>query len=190
MAHFHRQKLSPDGYRSRCKACRKAETRAYYEANAEALRKKSARFRREQPAAAKAHVARWKENNRVRKLAYDRQYHSEHREERLAYNRTPERREAHRANARTQKAKRRAAMGAAVGRITAKEWAEIRASYGGLCVYCHAKPARLTQDHVVALNRGGSHTADNVVPACRRCNRSKSDKPLLVFLAERAASFN
>jgi 5-methylcytosine-specific restriction endonuclease McrA len=31
-------------------------------------------------------------------------------------------------------------------------------------------------DHVVPLARGGGHSIDNVVPACRPCNRSKGGK--------------
>lgn len=55
-------------------------------------------------------------------------------------------------------------------------------SYGGRCVYCGAV-GHLTIDHVVPLNSGGAHTHDNIVPACRSCNSSKADTPLLVWLA-------
>ncbi len=182
---FHHQKSSPDGYRPRCKQCRKASTRAYYEKNAEALKAKSARFRSEQPKRARAYVSAWIERNRSEKNAYSRKYHREHREERLAYNKTPERRAAHRANAKYQKARRKAAVDATIEPITADQWEEIQQSYLLLCVYCLEKCDDLTMDHVVALNRGGDHAAGNVVPACRKCNREKTDKSVIVFLAER-----
>lgn len=31
-------------------------------------------------------------------------------------------------------------------------------------------------EHIVPLNRGGKHSPDNLVAACRRCNSSKSDR--------------
>jgi len=40
------------------------------------------------------------------------------------------------------------------------------------CVYCHTRKAT-TVDHVIELDRGGSHSLDNLVPACQRCNSQK-----------------
>jgi 5-methylcytosine-specific restriction endonuclease McrA len=45
---------------------------------------------------------------------------------------------------------------------------------GGRCVYCAAAATSL--DHVVPKSRGGSHTWDNVVSACGRCNHIKADR--------------
>ena len=45
---------------------------------------------------------------------------------------------------------------------------------GGRCVYCGATATSL--DHVVPKSRGGSHTWDNVVSACGRCNHAKADR--------------
>jgi len=47
---------------------------------------------------------------------------------------------------------------------------------GGRCVYCGAAATSL--DHVVPRSRGGPHTWDNVVAACRRCNHTKADRSL------------
>ena len=45
---------------------------------------------------------------------------------------------------------------------------------GGRCVYCGAAATSL--DHVVPKSRGGTHSWDNVVSACRRCNHVKADR--------------
>ncbi|HVE74990.1 MAG TPA: HNH endonuclease [Mycobacteriales bacterium] len=45
---------------------------------------------------------------------------------------------------------------------------------GGRCVYCGGAATSL--DHVVPKSRGGSHTWDNVVSACGRCNHIKADR--------------
>ena len=44
------------------------------------------------------------------------------------------------------------------------------------CVYCGASATSI--DHVVPRSRGGTHTWDNVVAACRRCNHVKADRSL------------
>ena len=47
---------------------------------------------------------------------------------------------------------------------------------GQTCVYCGA--AATSIDHVWPRSRGGTHTWDNVVAACRRCNHTKADRSL------------
>ena len=47
---------------------------------------------------------------------------------------------------------------------------------GGRCAYCRG--AAETIDHVVPRSRGGAHTWDNVVAACRPCNLRKADRSL------------
>jgi 5-methylcytosine-specific restriction endonuclease McrA len=79
-----------------------------------------------------------------------------------------------------RKARRRAALNAApVNDLTRKEWEAIKTQYGYRCVYCHKKPKRLEMDHIIPLSKGGSHTASNIVPACRSCNASKGAGPVL-----------
>lgn len=45
------------------------------------------------------------------------------------------------------------------------------------CQYC-GSTRRLTIDHVVPRSKGGTHTWDNVVAACERCNSAKGDRLL------------
>ena len=42
------------------------------------------------------------------------------------------------------------------------------------CQYCGATAENL--DHVIPKSRGGTHTWDNVVAACRRCNSKKENR--------------
>ncbi len=62
---------------------------------------------------------------------------------------------------------------AAGGNFSAAAWASLKALFGHLCAYCRQRIARLEQDHIVPLVRGGLHAAGNVVPACRSCNAAK-----------------
>ncbi len=45
------------------------------------------------------------------------------------------------------------------------------------CQYCGSSK-RLTLDHIVPRSKGGTHTWDNVVAACERCNSLKGDRLL------------
>jgi len=45
---------------------------------------------------------------------------------------------------------------------------------GGRCVYCGVPATSI--DHVVPRSRGGGHTWENVVAACRPCNVRKRDR--------------
>jgi 5-methylcytosine-specific restriction endonuclease McrA len=51
------------------------------------------------------------------------------------------------------------------------------------CVYC-GSTHDLTMDHVIPLCRGGAHTPDNIVPACRSCNSRKHSHLLGEWLPE------
>jgi 5-methylcytosine-specific restriction endonuclease McrA len=52
----------------------------------------------------------------------------------------------------------------------------VMARDGGRCQYCGAKADSI--DHVVPRSKGGQHTWDNVVAACRPCNTHKRDRLL------------
>ncbi|MEB3337776.1 MAG: HNH endonuclease [Leptolyngbyaceae bacterium] len=52
---------------------------------------------------------------------------------------------------------------------------EILRRDGHACQYC-GSTKKLTIDHVIPKSKGGSHTWDNVVTACERCNSTKGDR--------------
>lgn len=70
--------------------------------------------------------------------------------------------------------KRKRRMDAADNDLTAQEWARIRAAWDG-CAYCGSTGVPLQRDCVLPLSRGGRYTLENIVPACRSCNASKSN---------------
>ena len=53
---------------------------------------------------------------------------------------------------------------------------------GKRCAYCHGEiaEAEVTADHVIARARGGTDK-DNIVAACRACNRAKGSKSVPKF---------
>jgi 5-methylcytosine-specific restriction endonuclease McrA len=58
-------------------------------------------------------------------------------------------------------------------RLTRKE---IFARDGWACVYCGRATRELTLDHVLPRHRGGAHTWDNLVSACKSCNHHKAGR--------------
>jgi len=46
------------------------------------------------------------------------------------------------------------------------------------CQYCGKRGSDLTLDHVMPRHRGGQHTWENVVAACRHCNHKKGGRTL------------
>ena len=46
------------------------------------------------------------------------------------------------------------------------------------CQYCGIRSKDLTLDHVIPRHRGGKHTWENLVSACRNCNHRKGGKYL------------
>jgi len=58
-------------------------------------------------------------------------------------------------------------------RLTRKE---IFARDGWMCVYCGKHTRDLTLDHVMPRHRGGPHTWENLVSACKICNHRKAGR--------------
>ena len=46
------------------------------------------------------------------------------------------------------------------------------------CQYCGRQAGDLTLDHIVPRSRGGAHTWENLVSACKTCNHRKGGKSL------------
>lgn len=62
------------------------------------------------------------------------------------------------------------------GKLTPEEWKEILKIHNHSCYYCGRNDVILEQEHKIPLIRGGKHSVENVVPACRECNARKYTK--------------
>ena len=80
--------------------------------------------------------------------------------------------------------KRRTAAMFANGECTfAKgDWPKLLKEHNYRCFYCFCRGGDLTRDHIIPLVAGGTHTWENIVPACRLCNSHKRTKPIEEFL--------
>lgn len=64
------------------------------------------------------------------------------------------------------------------GTLTAEEWHSTCQVFNLSCAYCGAV-CKLTMDHVVPVNNGGTTEACNIIPSCQSCNSSKQDKDVI-----------
>jgi len=81
-----------------------------------------------------------------------------------------------RACAKRAKARRRARLREIICTLTASEWQQILVAYNFSCAYCERSDVPMTQDHVTPISKGGHHTKENIVPACRSCNAKKNNR--------------
>lgn len=63
--------------------------------------------------------------------------------------------------------------------VTSKDIARLIARHHGCCAYCGDRSQYMEIDHVIPLSRGGRHSIGNLIPACRLCNRRKSNRLLI-----------
>jgi 5-methylcytosine-specific restriction endonuclease McrA len=82
-------------------------------------------------------------------------------------------------------ARRRTRRVAASGSdLTTAEWFRILDAWAA-CAYCGADGSALQKDCVLPISRGGRYTLENVVPACRSCNASKSNEEVTSWMRRR-----
>lgn len=55
---------------------------------------------------------------------------------------------------------------------------EIKRLYESSCFYC-GSDNQIEIDHVIPISKGGRHSIGNLVSACKKCNRSKTNKYLV-----------
>lgn len=61
------------------------------------------------------------------------------------------------------------------------DWKAAMVFFGGRCAYCgkpqgKGKDDRLDKDHLIAHSKGGETVKNNIVPACRKCNRGRGNR--------------
>lgn len=149
---FHQRASSVDGRTSWCKMCKKEYDSEYSVLNS---------------AKKVAVMKQWKINNPERTRELGRAHSAKSRKTNPNLKRMSERKR--RANKKTTETS-----------LTTAEWSIILKTFNYECVYCPSRWEHM--DHFIPLSKGGTHTADNVVPACGPCNLKKRDKDPLEFI--------
>ncbi len=68
-----------------------------------------------------------------------------------------------------------------IGGHSWSDWETLKAQYNWTCPCCKRKEPeiKLTQDHIVAISKGGSDNIENIQPLCARCNSVKHNKTII-----------
>lgn len=203
-----------DRLQSWCRPCSRASIAAWKKRNREKVNASRARWRARYPEKAKAQAAAWWASHPEKVRAKNAAYRATHLEEEKARHRAryekngeeiraqsaawrranPERARAARlawqANNRDARRaleqKREARKARLPATLTVAEWRAILEYFGHACAYCLRTNIPLQQEHVVPLSDGGPYTAENIVPACGRCNAQKKDRPIWTMLRKAA----
>lgn len=121
---------------------------------------------------------------------YQRKWSKQHPEKKRANDRLNRQRHPEK-QAEIRRAKDARKRHAPINDLSHAQWEEIQAVQDHRCYYCDKRcKGQLTQDHIIALIKGGSHTVSNVIGACRSCNSKKHTgappvpvQPLLLTIA-------
>jgi 5-methylcytosine-specific restriction endonuclease McrA len=82
--------------------------------------------------------------------------------------------------------KRKAALAVVEDTLTPEQLGEILVYFDFRCGFCLVDLRTLpkfqrTWDHLLPVSRGGTNTADNVVPCCKTCNSRKKDRHIALM---------
>jgi len=147
LTEYYKDKSGKDGLRANCKECENARHKKWREENPDYNKK-------------------WKKENPEKVRAYDKKWKKENPEKVRAIN-------------RLKNSKRRAQKLNTQVEVITDELLKEYWSQEGIdpqrCFYCEDRPYEHLE-HCIPLSRGGTHTKDNLVPACASCNLSKGTK--------------
>jgi 5-methylcytosine-specific restriction endonuclease McrA len=175
---YYADKTSADGLRSKCKECMKSARRSYRAENKEKAAACDRAYRESEPGRQKRVASAKKRAATPEFKAYAKEWAKSEKGakcRRVRVNKYAQTEKGAAANKR-RRAARRSRRAAILNTLTAVEWNEILAAHDYRCRYCDQSfsadlPA--TQDHIIPISKGGHHTRDNIVPACKPCNSSK-----------------
>jgi len=200
---FGKYSKAKDGLNSKCKDCKNVEGALYRKNhpdrikasqdkfkknNPEKIREGHALYRKKYPKKNKACQKAYREKSRAKLKTSSVKYHLDHKDIETENNRiyrennreVLQKRSAkfYKDNPNKMKTyvqKRNAKKRLLPSSFTFKQWEEVKLYFGQKCCYC-GKELPLTQEHFIAINKGGGYIKENMIPACGHCNSSKSDK--------------
>lgn len=198
--HFRYSKLGRNHLQSICRECERADAREY-----QRQRRKDPEYRERQNALVREYNRRPDVKERVRNMKREPRYVEANRERCRAYRKAnarglDERYKEHKKSYRqTQQGKttiaairlkRRALERGLPVEFTGDDWKQALNYFNGHCAYCGAPQGlwnRITADHFIPLTADNSPgtIATNIVPACKTCNCSKSNKDVAEWLSDR-----
>jgi 5-methylcytosine-specific restriction endonuclease McrA len=170
---FHRNSISPDGFRHHCRSCKTKYDQERYQANRDAIIDKS-----------KAHY--WA--NPQKKSEYDRDYRLQNQEkirsDKKQWFQSWKTDYPFDAIAKRMNDRNRQFAPDKRYRFTATDISKLLARHNYKCFYCPERFSNITElemEHVMPRSRGGKNSISNIVPSCYDCNRQKSYRTVMEY---------
>jgi len=181
-----------------------AKSRKWRSEHREQIRVYNVAYRQEHQEELKAYAKQYrkehKEEIRLLMVAYrqkhaeelrldKKRYAEEHRQE--TYLREQRYRQSDRGRAvkRAAQERRQALQAGLPATLTETQWEGALSYFGYSCAYCGASDVLFEQEHLVPVSAGGGYVVENILPACKRCNRSKRAATLVDWATGRGAEF-
>jgi 5-methylcytosine-specific restriction endonuclease McrA len=181
LSEFYKDKKAPDGLFYVCKQCELARSSSWWKEH----RDDEGRPRRLEV------KKKYYQSNKVRLDEANKQWAKNNPDKRRAilqrsYQKSPEKYKERSSKWRAENPdkilsisrNRDARERSGVGRISAREWRELKEKYNYTCLCCWRREPeiKLTLDHVKPLAIGGENVVSNAQPLCGSCNSSKGTK--------------
>jgi 5-methylcytosine-specific restriction endonuclease McrA len=189
---FYKDKKSKDGYMGVCKKCKKNYDKEYVLKNKEKtnLWKNNYRLKNIKKENEKCKLYREKNKEKIALYAYKYSNIPENKERKnylrkLKY-KTPNQEIKHelylkdKANSKIRMQKYRSNKKQVFSNFNKKDWENCKNHFNNKCAYCGSDGV-LHQEHFVPLSKGGEYTVENIIPACKRCNSSKSNNSFEIW---------
>lgn len=156
--YFGKAKLGKYGLKSQCKECHNALGREYKEKHREAEMIYGRKRRKE---------------NRENILKYQKEYRDKNKEKISAHKKEYNKNNTEKGRMYAQQ--RRARKRNLPNTLTDEQWNKVKLKFDNKCAYC-GQELFLEQEHFIPISKGGDYTINNIIPSCRKCNRSKFNK--------------
>ena len=178
--YFSRAIRAKKGLSVKCKKCEKT----LRQGKSEEQKKYAREWFRRNKEKEKERKKRWLENNQEWHKEYSeknkehiakvrKEYIKKHPEVKAKANRNY--RVKNKDKHRIWRAERKSRLKNLESRYSEKDWKNVKKEFGYKCCYCGQRKA-LTQDHFIALSKGGEYTINNIIPSCQSCNTSKNNR--------------
>lgn len=165
------------GFYGECKSCHKIKVDKYTAANREKVLSRKKKYYKENRDYHLAYFKTYSIENSKRNVERARRWNINNPERskelfRLAFHR------------------RKARMDELESSFTRLQWKDCKEYFKNTsghieCAYCSKEMKNATQDHFIAVSKGGSYTVNNILPVCLNCNSSKGNADFLEWYSTR-----
>jgi hypothetical protein len=157
-----------------CRPCDRVEGKK--ESKSEACKAKRKRYRESHKEQIAISKKQYREAHKDKEAARDKLYRQTHKKNRKAYKKqyyinNPKKKKIQKTLNRHRRDAKQKLLPCAFSLF---DWVACKQYFNNQCCYCGGN-LELSQDHFIALSRGGEYTKNNILPACLICNSSKRD---------------